>query len=548
LIEGTGKLHLLRLVRSGFGRKTAPPIRLLALSALANSALIGLVNYSAELAAFGEPIAVRLVFLYLILFLIFAYANSLCWRRFNRVLQQQLSRLRVRIADKVRVAPLRNLEEVDEGELLAAVNHETNMLSANLPLLTGAVQSVFLVLAALLYIATVSLVAFAIVVVVSILGAGLFWQRRKAMNTVMTDVLRCEGEVLTEMIGFTRGFKEIKLHAARSDALFGAFCQSTEQLRDKVIGVAGIWTTLIQFSGAFTYALLGILIFLVPIYTDGYTDVVFKLVAAAAFCLGPLASITSVGHLFASAEVGLGRIASIEQRLAGIADPEDTDFDPNRFRALRHIRCENICFAYDGSDRGQSFSTGPWSLDIKAGEILFVTGGNGSGKSTAMKLISGLYAPDAGRILVDGQVVTPELRSSYREVFAAIFADFHLFDRLYGLEDISGEKVQRLISRMKLEGKVEFEGDRFSTQALSTGQRKRLAMIVALLEDRDVYIFDEWAADQDAHFRDVFYKELLPELKERGKAVIAVTHDDRYWSYCDRRIGLDLGQIDLGAA
>lgn len=515
---------------------------------MANAALIGLVNHSAELAAFGEPISVRLVFLYLVLFLIFAYGNSLCWRRFNRVLQQQLSRLRLRIADKVRAAPLRQLEEVDEGELLATVNHETNVLSANLPLLTGAIQSVFLLLAALLYIATVSMAAFAIVIAVSVLGAGLFWRRRKAMNTVMTQVLQCEGEVLTEMIGFTQGFKEIKLHADRSDSLFNAYRDSTGQLRNKVIGVAGIWTTLIQFSSAFIYALLGALIFLVPLYTDGYTDIVYKLVAAAAFCLGPLTSITSVGHLFASAEVGLARIASIEARLADIADPDVNKFDPDRFRAPRQIRCEGICFNYQIPGRGTTFTTGPWTLEINSGEILFVTGGNGSGKSTAMKLISGLYTPDSGSISVDGTEVTSELRSSYREIFTAIFADFHLFDRLYGLEGIAADDVQRLIVRMGLEDKVNFENGRFSTQALSSGQRKRLAMIVALLEDRDVYIFDEWAADQDAHFRDVFYKELLPDLKARGKAVIAVTHDDRYWSCCDRRITLDLGQIELGAA
>ncbi len=103
--------------------------------------------------------------------------------------------------------------------------------------------------------------------------------------------------------------------------------------------------------------------------------------------------------------------------------------------------------------------------------------------------------------------------------------------------------MERLIERMQLGGKVGFENDRFTTRDLSTGQRKRLAMIVGMLEDREVYIFDEWAADQDAHFREKFYSEILPDFKARGKTVLAVTHDDHYWHLCDRRIVLDLGMI-----
>jgi putative ATP-binding cassette transporter len=100
-----------------------------------------------------------------------------------------------------------------------------------------------------------------------------------------------------------------------------------------------------------------------------------------------------------------------------------------------------------------------------------------------------------------------------------------------------------LLQYMGLEDKVKFSDGRFSTQDLSTGQRKRLAMVVALLEQREVYLFDEWAADQDAWFRDVFYKGLLPALKRTGKTVIAVTHDDRYWDCADRCIALDVGEM-----
>ena len=156
----------------------------------------------------------------------------------------------------------------------------------------------------------------------------------------------------------------------------------------------------------------------------------------------------------------------------------------------------------------------------------------------------------AGCRKIDGVPVEASAMQAYRELFAGIFPDFHLFDRLHGLEQVAPERVQALIERMELGDKVNYANGRFSTQDLSTGQRKRLAMIVALLEDREIYFFDEWAADQDAHFRAAFYTEILPELKQRGKTVVVVTHDDRFWHMCDRSVSLDLGRVmptDLGA-
>ncbi|MBL4837421.1 MAG: ATP-binding cassette domain-containing protein, partial [Kordiimonadaceae bacterium] len=199
------------------------------------------------------------------------------------------------------------------------------------------------------------------------------------------------------------------------------------------------------------------------------------------------------------------------------------------------------------NDDVETFTAGPWKLDIQRGECLFLMGGNGSGKSTALKLISGLYDGDSGQILVDGTPVQLNSKPAYRALFSCIFPDFYLFDKLYGLKDVDPEKVNELIRWMQLEDKVTFKQDRFSTQDLSSGQRKRLAMIVSLLEDREIYLFDEWAADQDSHFREVFYTEILPKLKAAQKTVLVVTHDDRYWHLCDRSITLDIGVMTQGA-
>jgi putative pyoverdin transport system ATP-binding/permease protein len=174
---------------------------------------------------------------------------------------------------------------------------------------------------------------------------------------------------------------------------------------------------------------------------------------------------------------------------------------------------------------------------------LFIVGGNGSGKTTLLKVIAGLYEPRTGAINVDDVQATRSLQPRYRSLFAGVFGDFHLFDRLYGVRKIDEATADDLLARMGISHKVKIVDGRFSTLDLSTGQRKRLALIASLLEDRLVYIFDEWTADQDPHFREEFYRKILPGLKSHGKTIIAITHDDRYWDQCDRIVKLDYGQI-----
>ena len=184
------------------------------------------------------------------------------------------------------------------------------------------------------------------------------------------------------------------------------------------------------------------------------------------------------------------------------------------------------------------------TLDIRDGEFITIVGPSGSGKSTLVRLLTGLYAPTTGLVRSHGTVVDATNREAYLQQFAAVFADFHLFERLFGL-DAPGraETIHHYLTVLGMEHKVSVKADRLSTTALSSGQRRRLALLTAYLEDRPVYVFDEWAADQDPSYKQVFYQRLLPELKARGKCVVVVTHDDRYFHLGDRVIKLDAGRI-----
>jgi putative ATP-binding cassette transporter len=179
----------------------------------------------------------------------------------------------------------------------------------------------------------------------------------------------------------------------------------------------------------------------------------------------------------------------------------------------------------------------------RSGEIVFITGGNGSGKTTLMKLLAALYRPDSGHIVLGDIALSPATEAWIRDQISIIFSDFHLFRRLYGLGTQDPERVAALLREMQIDQKTAIQGDSFTTINLSTGQRKRLALIVTILEDKPVVIFDEWAADQDPSFRRKFYEEILPGLKAKGKIVICVTHDDRYFDVADRRLKMEFGRM-----
>jgi len=232
-----------------------------------------------------------------------------------------------------------------------------------------------------------------------------------------------------------------------------------------------------------------------------------------------------------------------------VADPVDPTTSVAQVEPLEpprtssKITLRGVTYQYAPHDDRTGFTVGPCDFEISPGEVVFLTGANGSGKSTFVKLLCGLYPRHGGELLVDGEPLPMDPGPAWRSQFSTVFAEPALFERLYGLEDVDPARVTALLEQMQLGHKVVFEAGHFSTIELSTGQRKRLALVVALLAERPIYVFDEWAADQDPHFREAFYRQILPSLRARGKAVVAVTHDDDAFDVCDRRLHFDQGQV-----
>ena len=205
-----------------------------------------------------------------------------------------------------------------------------------------------------------------------------------------------------------------------------------------------------------------------------------------------------------------------------------------------------IMFRYVDRFSETSFRIGPIDFNLYPGELVFITGGNGSGKSTFLRVLSGLYPPDSGTVTLDGKRIIDNSRDEYRALMSAIFFDYHLFRRLYGVPEPEPGEVDRLLSQFRLSEKTGLVDGEFRTLDLSGGQRRRLALIVSLLEKRPILLLDEWTAEQDPEFRRKFYDELLPDLMQAGATVVVITHDDRYLDELNlpaRRIRMDEGRI-----
>jgi len=260
--------------------------------------------------------------------------------------------------------------------------------------------------------------------------------------------------------------------------------------------------------------------------------------------MGPLSGVLGSFSLFGRANIALEKIQQLGISLAA-RTPETSEATPQA-AGLRFDQLElsAVTHSYHNEKDDSHFMVGPVNLTFRPGEIVFLVGGNGCGKSTLAKIIAGLYPPEGGAIRVDGRPVTDANRDDYRQLFSAVFSDFYLFDNLMGLNGANlDDKAQVYLRQLHLDHKVKIRDQKFSTIFLSQGQRKRLALLTAYLEDRPFYLFDEWASDQDPQFKNIFYRQLLPDLKARGKTVLVVTHDDNYFSCADRIIKLDYGQI-----
>lgn len=535
---------LVVLLKSGSALLTVDMALIVMLSGLSNAGLLAIFNGAAENASNEEANGRYLAMFAVAIVLYVTTQRQIMFRSITQV-EELLDGIRVRVAERLRSSELQDLEQMGRAEILGVVARATQTISQAASTLAVALQAIIMVTFSVIYLASLSPTAFFITVGMSSIGIYIYLQRQKALNVLLIQAQASEDEFLGLLTHLIDGFKEIKLRLARGLSVFSHLKGTSTKVKRLKTTTGHEFSGQIVFAQLTFYMLLAGVVFLLPRVSAEYSQVVLQLTTAILFIIGPLSTIVGSIPVFASANVAADSILKMEQRLVTTEKPRNPKV-PNVSPYLvpfSNIVIDEAAFSYPIRGTVDSFKLGPISLEVNAGEILFIVGGNGSGKSTLLKNLTGLYFPQTGSVSLDNVTLTPETADWYRSHFSAVFGDYHLFTRLYGLEDVSNERVNELLELLQISDKTAFENGQFSTLDLSQGQRKRLAMLVALAEDRPILVLDEWAADQDPPFRRFFYEELLPMLRDDGKTIVAVTHDDKYFGCADRVVKMDYGAI-----
>ncbi len=610
-----------------------------------NALLISLINRSVNQAAFPNA-----VFYFAALTVGILITSTLSQFLLIRLSQNAVYQLRVRLSRSILSSPLTHLESLGENRLIATLTDDARVLSHTLAAIPNLCIDLATVLGALIYLAYLSGLIFALTVVSSSLAMWCVQTRLGKAQGLFTSARAEEDTLVKHFQAITKGIKELKLHKSRRDDFSTNHLQSSAaKLRHKNSTAMKSFVVANAFGQTTQFLSLGFILFILPQIVGLPRELLASYILTTTFLAMPLHNLLSKLPDIMRGNVALQKIDAMKLSLAERTEVETASNHAVAQRCL--LELDHVTYMYhpgdmppegmppggegmlpfgpppkrangkqepnhpehpaegnfpigeppehgrldqngrphpefqpengqpvhaegrpnrengrpntmhppvgmhppngmhppgmhppDGRERG--FLLGPISMTLQPGQITFVVGGNGSGKSTLAKLITGLYLPQTGSVRLDGVEINDQNQEWYRQHFTAIFSDFYLFESYLGFhQDNLDQEVQNYLRQLQLDHKVQVKDGVLSTIHLSQGQRKRLALLTAYLEDRPIYLFDEWAADQEPMFRDLFYTQILTKLKERGKAVLVITHDDRYFHLADQLIKLDYGRV-----
>jgi putative ATP-binding cassette transporter len=514
------------------------------LGGISNAAILAAINSGAQAAGQGE-LSISAALLFVVALLLFIKTQHYILIATTVEIEAIIHKLRVRLMDEVRRSELLPLDEIGRSEIVAAITKETTTLTQATNMLAFAGQGVVLVLFVAIYILYLSPLAFALSALIVTLAGVIFHIKSRQVGMGTREAAQWDNRLFDRLMDLLDGFKEVRLNRSRSDHLFEDAVEVSRTAANIKIRTQSESYKQLVFSQSAMYLLLAAIVFVVPAFSDTKGGSMTQVTTALMFIVGVCMGIVQTIPILLAANVAADNIERLEARLRAIAAAADAGAVPLRER-FRTIEVRNIVFSYMDKSSETIFRVGPIDFTLRSGELVFITGGNGSGKSTFLKLLAGLYEPDSGEILLDGVRVDDSNREAYRSLIAAIFVDYHLFERLYGIADPEPGEVDRLLEQFRLHDKTRLAGGAFTHLDLSGGQRKRLALIVSLLEKRPILLLDEWTADQDPDFRRKFYDELLPTLQQAGATIVVITHDDRYLDelrLTARKLRMDEGRI-----
>lgn len=499
----------------------------------------------AVVSLFGGNPEFRLFLLFLVLVLYVLILLNISAKKSARMIEGIVNDFRKRIIERVMAAELQSFENIGPAGIYNILTRETQVISL---IANRFIQITRVMVVTTGYVVILFFVyrpAFLTVLICLVLGIAIYVYMIRLARKQITLAREKEEALFNSIEALLYGFKELRINDRKNEDFFNeAFIEKSAENRKSRVRAENYFAVANVIAGFFQYAVFFPVIFILPLIDN--VPALGLMLTINLLIFTPFDVLKEGIPYLVRAGVSIDRIFAFEKEIANITiEKSEIGSDVvselgEAYEDFSEIAYENICFDYTDSEGTTVFSLNNIDLTVKKGEIIFIVGGNGSGKSTFLKIMAGLYFPLSGSVKIDEE---PIEILPFRHLFTTIFSDFHLFDRLYGIEEVDPEKVIHWLDIMELTDTLQFTDNRFSTLDLSTGQKKRLAVIASVMDDKPVYLFDEWAADQSPQFRDYFYHKLLPLFKAQGKTIIAVSHDDRYFDAADRVIELEYGRI-----
>jgi putative pyoverdin transport system ATP-binding/permease protein len=514
------------------------------LSGVCSAGLLAVVNVLVHQTG-GVPRALALLFAALAVAKIAAHGVSQLSLVY--LVQDAVLDLGLKLCAQVTRTSLRTLEKKGPSHILAVLTDDVATVAWALQCVPGLTINGAVLVGGAVYLAWLSWTIFLGVVGLMLVGALTYKALHDRAFRLIYAARESRASLFRHFRSLTEGIKELLMHRGRREAFLSEDLTHTalslrhlNLVATKQYMIADAWTQLLF------YGLIGaiLLVFadLLKLPGESLTGYVFTIL----YLMNPLWAVIGTVPTLIRGQVALEKIEGLSLGFDSLEEDREADmgFLPQTLQTAS-LELEGVVFSYEDDGPGNDrFVLGPVDFRLGPGDLVFIVGGNGSGKSTFVKVLVGLYRQRLGEIRLGGRPIADSNRDWYRQHFSVVFSDFYLFEKFLGLDKKTLDvRAQMYLRRLALDQKVQVTDQRLSTTDLSQGQRRRLALLTAYLEDRPFYVFDEWAADQDPQYKEVFYTELLPELRARGKAVAVITHDDRYFHLGDRIIKLDEGKI-----
>lgn len=462
----------------------------------------------------------------------------------NFVGQKVIAKLRKDLGAKVLAAPIEQIERYRTHRLIPVLTHDVDTISDFAFAFAPLAISTTVILGCLGYLAVLSWPIFLMTLLAIGIGSAVQYVAQSKGIKGFYAARDAEDNLQKHYSAIAEGAKELRIHRPRRHAMHTRNIQGTaDKICDTHIRSINIFVIAKSLGSMLFFVVIGLALTLQQFWPSSDPAVMSGFVLVLLYMKGPLENLIGNLPIISRAQIAFRRIADLSERFSSPEPHLLLDDADKTVPVMKHLELRNVQYAFPTVEGSEPFKLGPVNVSIEPGEILFIVGENGCGKTTLIKLLLGLYTPQQGEIRLNGLPVDALGLDDYRQMFTTIFADYFLFDDLVQNDKALPDDATQYLERLEIAHKVSVRDGAFTTTDLSTGQRKRLALVNAWLDERPVLVFDEWAADQDPTFRRIFYTELLPDLKRLGKTIIVISHDDRYFDVADQLVRMQAGRV-----